>query len=89
MRPYADFARTVLQAAFPGRWAVDDNRIFGFGPDAGTGEVSGTIDSGIAVQIADSSQKQVRDGLLDLLWHPFDIKLLVWSPRRDTLLGSR
>lgn len=77
MGQYADYAKSVLQAAFPDRWTVDDNRIFSFGPDAGTGEVSGVLDGRIAVQIACGSYKQIRGGLLDVIWHPYEVKLLV------------
>lgn len=77
MSAYSDYAKTVLTAAFPDRWTVDDYRIFSFGPDAGTGEVSAILDGKIAVQIASGSYKQIRGGLLDVIWHPYDLKLLV------------
>jgi hypothetical protein len=62
MGQYADYADTVMTAAFRDRWIVDDHRIFSFGSDAGTGEVSGTLDGHIAVQIAAGSYKQIRGG---------------------------
>jgi hypothetical protein len=77
MGQYAEYAKTVLTPAFPDRWTVDDNRIFSFGPDAGSGEISGTLDGEVAVQIAAGSYKQIRGGLLDLTWHPYEAKLLV------------
>lgn len=67
----------MLELAFGDRWVRDDSRIFSFGPDAGTGEVSGTLDGDIAVQIAAGSYRQIRGGLLDLIWHPYEVKLLV------------
>ena len=43
----------------------------------GTGAVDGTIDTQIAVEIGVGGPKQIRVGLLDLLWHPYPVKLLL------------
>ena len=89
MGHYADYARSVLTAAFPDRWTVDDNRVFSFGPDAGTGELSGVLDGRIAVQIACGSYKQIRGGLLDVVWHPYDVKLLVMISSLSALVSRK
>lgn len=48
--------------------------------------MSGTLDGGIAIQIAAGSYKQIRSGLLDLIWHPsrFNLPVLVDTPRHPT-----
>lgn len=74
---YERVAFEVLELAFGDRWHRDDTRVFSFGPGAGTGEVSGTLDGQIAVQVAAGSQKQIRGDLLDLMWHPLPLKLLI------------
>jgi hypothetical protein len=51
--------------------------VFSFGPDAGTGEVDGTIDGKVAIEIGVGSPKQVRASALDLIFHPFPKKLLI------------
>ena len=77
MGKYEQIAIDLLQAAFGDRWVRDDSRIFSFGPDAGTGEVDGTIDGKVAVEIGVGSMKQVRACVLDLALHPHPGKLLV------------
>lgn len=77
MGKYERLVFEVLELAFGDRWVRDDTRIFSFGPDAGTGKVDGTIEGNIAVQVAAGSQKQIRGDLLDLMWHPLRLKLLV------------
>ena len=42
-----------------------------------TGEVDGTIDGNIAVEIGVGSPKQVRASVLDLIFHPAPGKLLI------------
>lgn len=74
---YEQVAFEVLELAFGDLWVRDDTRIFSFGPGAGTGEVDGTLDGNIVVQVAAGSQKQIRGDLLDLMWHPLPLKLLV------------
>ena len=74
---YEQIAVELLESAFGDRWARDDTRIFSFGPDAGTGEVDGTIDGRIAVEIGVGSPKQIRASVLDLVLHPYPLKLLV------------
>ena len=60
--------------------------VFSFGPDAGTGAVDGTIDGNIAVEIDVGSQKQVRASVLDLIFHPYPMKLLILvdTPEHET-----
>jgi hypothetical protein len=74
---YEQIAIELLESSFGDRWARDDTRIFSFGPDAGTGEVDGTIDGRIAVEVGVGSPKQVRASVLDLVLHPYPLKLLV------------
>ncbi len=61
---------------FGDRFSTTDDVVFSFGPDAGTGEVDGTIDGNIAVEIAVGSPRQVRASVLDLIFHPYTGKLL-------------
>lgn len=56
MGTYQRLAIGVLELALGDRWVRDDTRIFSFGPDAGTGEVSGVLDGEIAIQVAAGSQ---------------------------------
>lgn len=74
---YESYAADALQKAFGERWNPISDVVFSFGPEAGTGEVDGTIDGEIAVEIGVGSPKQVRASLFDLIWHPFPDKLLV------------
>jgi hypothetical protein len=74
---YEDYAIDVLRATFGERWDPKNDVVFSYGPDAGTGEVDGSIDGVIAVEIAVGSPKQVRASLLDLMFHPLPGKLLV------------
>ncbi len=76
MGKYESYAIEVFRAAFGGRFDTRDV-VFSFGPDAGTGEVDGTIDGTIAVEIGVGSPKQIRASVLDLIFHPFPGKLLV------------
>jgi len=39
--------------------------------NAGTGEIDGTIDGQIAVEIGVGSPKQIRASVLDLIFHPY------------------
>ena len=66
MGKYEAVALEVLELAFGDRFVRDDTRIFSFGPDAGTGEVDGTIDGRIAVEIGVGSMKPIRACVLDL-----------------------
>jgi hypothetical protein len=77
MGRYEQTAVELLESAFGDRWTRDDTRIFSFGPDAGTGEVDGTIDGCVAVEIGVGSPKQVRASVVDLVLHPYPVKLLV------------
>ena len=74
---YEDYAKGVLADTFGEMWDPKNDVVFSFGPDAGTGEVDGSIDGNIAVEIAVGSPKQVRASLLDLMLHPLPGKLLV------------
>jgi len=74
---YDEFAKHVLTRSFGSRFDTTSNVLFSFGEDGGTGTVDGTIDSQIAVEIGVGSPKQVRGGLLDLLWHSYPVKLLL------------
>jgi hypothetical protein len=74
---YEDYAKGVLADTFGERWDPKNDFVFSFGPDAGTGEVDGSVDGVIAVEIAVGSPKQVRASLLDLMFHPLPGKLLV------------
>ena len=47
---YDAYAKDVLRETFGERFDTSDV-VFSFGPDAGTGEVDGTIDGNIAVEI--------------------------------------
>ena len=77
MGNYEALAIEILKTAFGGRWIRDDSRIFSFGPDAGIGQVDGTIDGRIAVEIGVGSPKQIRASVLDMALHPYPGKLLV------------
>lgn len=74
---YDEFAKHVLTRSFGSRFDTTSNVLFSFGEDGGTGTVDGTIDSQIAVEIGVGSPKQIRGGLLDLLWHSYPVKLLL------------
>ena len=74
---YDEYAKHVLTRSFGSRFNTTNNVLFSFGEDGGTGAVDGTIDSQIAVEIGVGSPKQIRGGLLDLLWHSYPVKLLL------------
>jgi len=74
---YDEYAKHVLTGSFGPRFDTTSNVLFSFGEDGGTGTVDGTIDSQIAVEIGVGSPKQIRGGLLDLLWHSYPVKLLL------------
>jgi len=74
---YDEYAKHVLTRSFGSRFDTTNNVLFSFGEDGGTGTVDGTIDSQIAVEIGVGSPKQIRGGLLDLLWHSYPVKLLL------------
>ena len=74
---YDEYAKHVLTRSFGSRFDTTNNVLFSFGEDGGTGAVDGTIDSQIAVEIGVGSSKQIRGGLLDLLWHSYPVKLLL------------
>ena len=76
MGKYDSYAEDVLRETFGDRFSTSDV-VFSFGPEAGTGEVDGTIDGNIAVEVAVGSPKQVRASVLDLIFHPAPGKLLV------------
>ena len=83
---YDSYAKEVLREMFGERFSTTDDVVFSFGPNAGTGEVDGTIDGDIAVEIGVGSPKQVRASVLDLIFHPFPGKLLVLvdTPEHET-----
>jgi hypothetical protein len=91
MGKYERLAIGLLESAFGDRFVRDDSRVYSFGPAAGTGEVSGTLDGQIAIQAAAGSQKQLRGDLLDLMWHPYPYKLLILvdAPKRSTAKAVR
>ena len=76
MGKYDSYAKDVLRETFGERFSTGDV-VFSFGPDAGTGEVDGTIDGKVAVEIGVGSPKQIRASVLDLILHPLSGKLLV------------
>lgn len=86
MGKYEQIAFDLLESAFGDRLVRDDSRIFSFGPGAGTGEVDGTIDGRIAVEIGVGSGKQVRASVLEVAMHPHPGKLilLVDTPGHST-----
>jgi hypothetical protein len=69
MGVYGDLAIDLLESAFGDRYVRDDTRILSFGPDAGTGEVDGTIEGHAAVEFAVGPGKQIRASVLDLAFH--------------------
>ena len=74
---YDEYAKHVLTISFGSRFDTTNNVLFSFGEDGGTGAVDGTIDDRVAVEIGVGSPKQIRGGLLDLLWHSYPVKLLL------------
>ena len=74
---YDEYAKHVSARSFGSRFDTTSNVLFSFGEEGGTGAVDGTIDDQIAVEIGVGSPKQIRGGLLDLLWHPYPVKLLL------------
>ena len=86
MGKYDNYAKDVLRETFGDRFDTTDDVVFSFGKDAGTGEVDGTIDGKVAVEIGVGSQKQVRASVLDLIFHPYPMKLLVLvdTPEHET-----
>ena len=86
MGKYDNYAKDVLRETFGERFSTTDDVVFSFGPDAGTGEVDGTIDGKVAVEIGVGSQKQVRASVLDLIFHPYPMKLLILvdTPEHET-----
>ena len=86
MGKYDRYAKDVLRETFGERFSTTDDVVFSFGPDAGTGEVDGTIDGNIAVEIGVGSPKQVRASVLDLMFHPYPMKLLILvdTPEHET-----
>ena len=74
---YDNYAKDVLRQTFGKRFNTTDDVVFSFGKDAGTGEVDGTIDGQIAVEIGVGSPKQIRASVLDLIFHPYPGKLFV------------
>ena len=86
MGKYQRYAEEVLAVTFGERWDRNSDTVFSFGKDAGTGEVDGTIDENIAVEIGVGSPKQIRASVLDLIFHPFPGKLLILvdTPEHET-----
>ena len=86
MGKYQRYAEEVLVAAFAERWDRNSDTVFSFGKDAGTGEVDGTIDGKVAVEIGVGSPKQIRAAVLDLMFHPFPMKMLILvdTPEHET-----
>ena len=87
MGKYDSYAKDVLRETFGERFTTTDDVVFSFGPNAGTGEVDGTIDGRIAVEIGVGSPKQVRASVLDLMFHPFPVKLLVLVDTPEHVTG--
>lgn len=77
MGVYDEYAKHVLTGSFGPRFDKTSNVLFSFGEDGGTGTVDGTIDDRVAVEVGVGSPKQIRGGLLDLLWHSYPVKLLL------------
>lgn len=77
MGRYEEYALDILEEALGDRFVRSDSRLVPFGENAGFGEIDGVIDGRIGVEIGVGSPKQVRGGLLDLLWHPSPVKLVV------------
>ncbi len=86
MGKYDAYAKDVLRETFGERFSIKNDVVFSFGPDAGTGEIDGTIDGQIAVEIGVGSPKQVRASVLDLILHPYPMKLLILvdTPEHET-----
>lgn len=86
MGKYNSYAKDVLRETFGERFSITDDVVFSFGKDAGTGEVDGTIDGNIAVEIGVGSPKQIRASVLDLIFHPYPMKLLILvdTPEHET-----
>ena len=86
MGKYDNYAIDVLRETFGGRFNTNDDVVFSFGPNAGTGEVDGVIDWKVAVEIGVGSPKQIRASVLDLMFHPFPMKLLILvdTPEHET-----
>ena len=86
MGKYDNYAKDVLRETFGKRFNTTDDVVFSFGKDAGTGEVDGTIDGNIAVEIGVGSPKQIRASVLDLMFHPYPMKLLILvdTPEHET-----
>ena len=86
MGKYDDYAKDVLRETFVERFNTTDDVVFSFGPSAGTGDVDGIIDGYIAVEIGVGSPKQIRAAVLDLMFHPFPMKLLILvdTPEHET-----
>ena len=77
MGEYEAKAIEILDAAFGKRFSRKRDVLYSFGPEAGTGEVDGTLDGRIAVEIGVGSPKQIRASVLDLIFHPYQGKLLI------------
>ncbi len=88
MGKYQRYAEEVL-AAFGKRWDRNSDIVSSFGNDAGTGEVDGTIDGNIAVEIGVGSPKQIRASVLDLMFHPYPMKLLILVDTPEHKTGRR
>ena len=91
MGKYDNYAKDVLRETFGKRFNTTDDVVFSFGKDAGTGEVDGTIDGNIAVEIGVGSPKQIRASVLDLMFHPYPMKLLILvdTPEHETGRSAR
>ena len=91
MGKYDNYAKDVLRETFGKRFNTTDDVVFSFGKDAGTGEVDGTIDGNIAVEIGVGSPKQTRASVLDLMFHPYPMKLLILvdTPEHETGRSAR
>jgi hypothetical protein len=77
MGKYEDLALDLLTSAFGDRFVRDDSRIYSFGPDAGTGQVDGTIDGEIAVEVGVGGSKQIRASVVEVALHPYPGRLLI------------
>jgi hypothetical protein len=77
MGRYESYVFEVLSSTFGADWSRGDERIFSYGFDAGEGSVDGVLAGRIAVEVGVGSPKQIRSGLLDLVLHPANEKLLV------------
>jgi len=61
-------------------WFKKCERSFKYPPDGMTAELDGVIGEDCVVEIEGLNEKQIRVGILDLVFHPYPKKLLVLIP---------